>query len=128
MVFNATFNNISVISCRSDLLEEETRAPGENYWPAASDWQTLSTSLSGIWTHNISGDSTNCIGSYKSIYHAIMTTMAPTLMYRMSSYIPQSTANNILILQTMIQNRWTIMDQFNYTLWKIIALKISLRI
>jgi hypothetical protein len=30
MVFNATFNNISVISWQSALLMEETRVPGEN--------------------------------------------------------------------------------------------------
>ena len=33
MVFNVTFNNISVISCRSVLLLEET---GENHRPTAS--------------------------------------------------------------------------------------------
>ena len=42
MVFNATFNNISAISWRSVLLEEET---GENHRPAASHWQTLSHSV-----------------------------------------------------------------------------------
>jgi hypothetical protein len=31
MVFNATFNNISVISWRLVLLVEETRVPGENH-------------------------------------------------------------------------------------------------
>jgi predicted permease len=30
MVFNATFNNISVISCHAILLVEETRVPGKN--------------------------------------------------------------------------------------------------
>jgi hypothetical protein len=30
MVFNATFNNISIASWRSVLLEEETGVPGEN--------------------------------------------------------------------------------------------------
>ena len=30
MVFNATFNNISVISWQSVLLMEETKVPGEN--------------------------------------------------------------------------------------------------
>ena len=35
MVFNATFNNISVISWRSVLLVEETRVPGENHQLAA---------------------------------------------------------------------------------------------
>jgi hypothetical protein len=42
MVFNATLNNISVISWRLVLLVDETRVPGENHWPEASHWQTLS--------------------------------------------------------------------------------------
>jgi len=33
MVFNATFNNISVISWRLVLLVEEIRIPGENHRP-----------------------------------------------------------------------------------------------
>jgi len=36
MMFNATFNNISVISCESVLLVEETGVPEENHRPAAS--------------------------------------------------------------------------------------------
>jgi hypothetical protein len=36
MVFNATFNNISVISWRSVLLVEETGVSGENHRPATS--------------------------------------------------------------------------------------------
>ena len=36
MVFNATFNNISVISWWSVLLVEETRVPGDNHRPVAS--------------------------------------------------------------------------------------------
>jgi hypothetical protein len=36
MMFNATFNNISVISWRSVLLVEETGVPEENHRPAAS--------------------------------------------------------------------------------------------
>ena len=35
-VFNATFNNISVISWRSVLLMKETRVPEENHRSAAS--------------------------------------------------------------------------------------------
>jgi hypothetical protein len=42
MVFNAPFNNISVISWRSVLLVEETGVPGENHRPAASHWQIVS--------------------------------------------------------------------------------------
>jgi hypothetical protein len=36
MVFNATFNNISVISWWSVLLVEKTGGPGENHRPVAS--------------------------------------------------------------------------------------------
>jgi len=35
MVFNATFNNISIISWQSVLLVEETRIPAENHQPVA---------------------------------------------------------------------------------------------
>jgi len=61
MVFNANFNNISVISWQSVLSVEETGGPGENHRPVASHWQTLShnvvhLSLIEIRTHNISGD------------------------------------------------------------------------
>ena len=62
MVFNATFNNISVISWRSVLLVEETRVPGESHRPVGSHWQTLSHNvvsstpqLRWIRTH-VSGD------------------------------------------------------------------------
>jgi hypothetical protein len=63
VMFNATFNNISVISWRSVLLVDESRVPGDNHWPAASHWQTLLHNvvskvprLSGIQTHTFSGD------------------------------------------------------------------------
>jgi hypothetical protein len=62
VVFNATFNNISVIWWWSVLLVEETGVPWEYHRPAASHWQTLSDivvllALSGSRTHNISSDS-----------------------------------------------------------------------
>ena len=62
-MFNATFNNISVVSWQSLLLEEETGVPGENNQPVASHWQTLShnvvsriSHLSWIRMNNFSGD------------------------------------------------------------------------
>jgi len=42
-VFNATLNNISVISWRSVLLVEETGVPRENHRPSESHWQTSIT-------------------------------------------------------------------------------------
>jgi hypothetical protein len=63
MVFNATFNNISVISWRSVLLVEETVVTGEKPRPAVSHWKTSSHNvvlssprLSRVWTHSFSGD------------------------------------------------------------------------
>ena len=56
MVFNATFNNISVISWRSVLLVEETGVPGENHRPAASHFQTLLRNIVSS-THHLSGNS-----------------------------------------------------------------------
>ena len=42
IVFNAAFNNITVILWLSFLLVEETRVPGKNHLPAANHWQALS--------------------------------------------------------------------------------------
>jgi hypothetical protein len=81
MVFNATFNDILVISWRRVILVEETGGPRENQRPFASHWQALSHNsvhlvLIEIRTHNISGDGTDCIYSCKSNYHTIMATTA----------------------------------------------------
>ena len=42
IVLNATVNNISGISWRSELLMQETGVPRENHRPAVRHWQTLS--------------------------------------------------------------------------------------
>jgi len=41
MMFNATFNNISVISLQSVLLVEEIGVAGENHRPAGNHWHIL---------------------------------------------------------------------------------------
>jgi hypothetical protein len=70
MVFNATFNNISVISWWSVLLVEET---GENHWPVKSYWQTLSHNVVSSTPHHERFEltmlvviGTDCTGSCKS--------------------------------------------------------------
>ena len=91
MVFNATFNNISVISWWSVLLVEETEGPGENYRPTTGHWQTLSNNFAhSPWskfelpTSVVKG--TDCIGSCKSNYHTTTATTAP--LYKSTSYYP----------------------------------------
>ena len=61
MVFNATFNNISIISWRSLLLMEENGGPGDIHRTIVSHWKTVLHNVVHlahikIQTHNISGD------------------------------------------------------------------------
>ena len=82
IVFNATFNNISVISFRSVYFVEKTGVPAENHRPVASHWQTLShnvcckeytLSWTGFELTTLVVIGTDC----KSNYHTITTMTAP---------------------------------------------------
>jgi hypothetical protein len=67
MMFNGTFNNISVISWRSVLLVQETVVPGENHRPVASHWQTLSHNAESYFKlRSLVVICTDCISSCKS--------------------------------------------------------------
>ena len=57
MVFNATFNNISVISWRSVLLMEETR---ENHQPVTSNRQILSHNVVSSTPLHERGSNSQC--------------------------------------------------------------------
>jgi hypothetical protein len=75
MVFNATFNNISVISWRSVLLAEETTELSQvtdklyHIMLYTSPWSRFEL------TSVVMGS--DCIGSCKSKYHAITATTVP---------------------------------------------------
>ena len=78
MVFDATFNNISVISWQSILLVEETAE--QTTKPAASHWQTLSHIMLyrvhlawiGFKLTTLVVIGAYCISIYKSNYHIYM--------------------------------------------------------
>jgi hypothetical protein len=72
MAFNASFNNISVISWRSVLLVKETEIPGENLRPVASRCQTLSQNVVSstprherVSSHNLVVMGTDCTDNCK---------------------------------------------------------------
>ena len=119
MVFNTTFNNISVISWQSVLLGEETGVPGENHWPAPSHWQTLYHIMLYIlpWsrfeltTSVVIG--TDCKGSCKSNYHKIMATLIPVLL-EVKIYVCKLLRKKILVVTFYIFTGCLIHLQFYY--------------
>jgi hypothetical protein len=65
MVFNVTFNNISIIPSRSVLLVEETEVPGENHRSVASHWlqlpvQSVPITTNVVGSNPVHGDTTLC--------------------------------------------------------------------
>ena len=82
MVFNATFNNISVISWWSVLLLEETGVSGEHHRPVASLWKTLSQNVVHLAITRFEVTTlvvicTDYTGSFKSNYYTITNPMSP---------------------------------------------------
>jgi hypothetical protein len=94
MVFNVTFNNISVISWLSVLLVEETRVPGENHRrPASSQTKhhiilyRVHLAWAGFELTALVVIGTDCMGHSKSNYHTITTMMAPYLLWELMTVV-----------------------------------------
>ena len=97
MVFNATFNNISVISWRSVLLVEETGGPGENHRPAASHWQTLSHNV----VSHMTLDNFRCIIRISTILEQYLVEDHRTIRRCQNSKdLPISTTSEYLYAET----------------------------
>jgi hypothetical protein len=82
MVFNATFNIISIILWWSVLLVEVTGGPGKNHRSVTSHWQILSHNVLYLALIEIQmAIGTDCIGSCKSNYHTITAMTAPLTVF-----------------------------------------------
>jgi len=68
MVFNATFNNMSVRLWRPVSLVEETRVPVENRRPVASHWPILSHDVVSC-RHRLCGNRTHIVSGGRHWFH-----------------------------------------------------------
>ena len=60
IMFNAIFNNISIILWQTVLLVEEAGIPGENHRSVASLRQTLSHNVVSCTSHHERGSNSQC--------------------------------------------------------------------
>ena len=126
MMFNTTFNNISVISWRSvSLFVEETRVPWGNHRPAVSRWQTLSHIMlyrvhlvwAGFKLTTLVVIGTDCIGSCKSNYHTIKTASLILKWWLMPSSLFYRT--NVIHIRKSVARRLNILCiKLNITIWR----------
>ena len=128
MVFNTTFNNISVIS-RSVLLVEETKGPGENHRPVASHWQTLSHNvlhldLIEIRTYNISGDRHWLHGkTHKGLFHSHtnVTEEAHVWLFYIHTYVTEETHVWLFYIHTNVTEETDVIILYPYKWQKSIS-------
>jgi hypothetical protein len=97
MVFNNTFNNISVISFLSVLLVEETRVPGENHRPAQVTDKLYLIMLYIQYTSPGWDLNSQRTGSHKSNYHTITTAFYYPLANEVVKGYSNATFRNILV-------------------------------
>ena len=102
IVFNATFNNISVISWQSVLLAEEIRISGENYQSVTGHRQNdimlyqVHLAWAGFQLTTLVVIGTDCTGSCKSNNHTITTTTAPLFFLMFLRYLQESNKNLVV--------------------------------
>ena len=87
MVFNAMFNNISIISV---ILWEETRVPGQNHQPDAGHLQTLSQNV------------VSCTPRHSFILYFLVALMSKNYCISITVLVFQEMINYLLIVYISI--------------------------
>ena len=120
MVFNATVNNISVISWRSVLLVEETRVLGENHRPVASHWQTLSHNIVSSTPRDLNSQPylwlmicTDCTCNCKSNYHTTTTTP-----WGASRFVDKFWYYYIQLFSLIKKKQFCVLWRLKYEVWR----------
>ena len=141
MVFNATFNNISVILWMSVLLVEETGGPVKT-----TDLSQFTDKFYHIMLYTLPWSrfefttsvviGTDCIGS-KSNHHTITVTMSPQIC--LIKDLKCTTKYKTSVICSLIKNVWNWLHFFGYIcqasivahgplLWKFFHLELGARI
>jgi hypothetical protein len=79
MVFNATFNNISVLSWRLVSLVEDTGEPGENHRSVANYWQTSAITMS-------LSSGVDCYTHCSTVTHVLLASFPNVTRWRCNSH------------------------------------------
>jgi hypothetical protein len=123
MVFSATFNDISFISWRSDLLVGENKVPGESHRPTVCHWQTLSDNVAnaGSTTHQV-------ITSHNTIIFATVNVLKTCIFAENNQHIKTLINMRCVIkaCNTMLVLLLRLFHQQNFPVVK--ALKIRVRV
>ena len=123
MVFNATFNNISVILCQSVLFVVETGPPGENHRPVTSHWQNLSHNVVSSTPRHERDSNHNLRGDRHWLHRVEHVSMHDkhnlALCLNELLYSRQNTTKTILLQWNLCEHVWTEPEKLNRILYKI---------
>ena len=118
MVFNATFNNISVLSWQSVLFVEETGVSGENHVPVENEAHIFKT-RNWVSRHNQAAEYSKMIFfSFRDIHRNVLSEFEITKFYCVRLLVLVSIFAKLRKMFVHISNSGC--NTFSYHIWYII--------